>query len=915
MSSAEVEPTAERHDADGWHGLDAADVLSRLDADGSSGLSSDVARSRLEEHGPNRLPEEETESALIRFIKQFHNVLIYILIAAAFFTAFLGEWIDTGVIVAVILVNAIIGFVQEGKAERALEEIRSMLSLEATVLRDGRRGSISAEDLVPGDIVLLESGALVPADVRVIEAREARIEEAALTGESQPVGKTPDPVAVDALLGDRTSMAYSGTMLASGQLRGVVVATGEDTEIGRIGTMVARVEKMTTPLLEKMDRFGRTLSAAIVVGSVVLFLFGWLLRDYTMAAMFLVVVSFAVAAIPEGLPAIMTITLARGVRRMSQRNAIIRRLPAVETLGSVSTICTDKTGTLTRNEQVVGRVLLHDRTLEVTGAGYDEGGEVLHEGDVVTDDAALTVLARAAVLCNDAELVEEDGAAAAAGDPMDAALLVLALKAGVEPDAIRDEHERVDAIPFESASRFMATLDRTAEGTAWIHVKGAPERVLDMCSDVEAGDSAGALDVDDWKARVDAVADDGYRMLAIARRRADEGAGTLDEDDLRGVSLVGVVGLMDPPRDEAVSAVAECQKAGIRVVMITGDHALTARAIADRIGIGDGTRAVTGRDIEDASDEQLVDIAGTHDVIARASPEHKLRLVRALRSLDQVVAMTGDGVNDAPALKQADIGIAMGIKGTEAAKSAAEMVLADDNFASIEHAVEEGRTVYDNLRKTILFLLPTNGAEALIVITAVVLAMPELPMTPVQILWVNMVTAVTLALALAFEPAEPDIMERAPRARQEPVLSRHLLTRIGYVSVIVAAACIGLFMLEIAEGVSPERARTIAVNALVMAEAFYLFNCRAIWRSSAGLHAFRGNRAVLVAIGILLVLQFAFIYTPPMQLWFGTAPITAMDWLWCVLVGAAVFTVVEVEKAVGRRRGADDARGERGEQR
>jgi magnesium-transporting ATPase (P-type) len=908
MSAAEAEQSPGYDSATAWHGLDATDVLSRLEVDATSGLSSDESRSRLEQHGPNRLPEEDAESALVRFIKQFHNVLIYILIAAALFTAYLGEWIDTGVIMAVVLANAIIGFVQEGKAEQALEELRGMLSLEATVLRGGRRGTIEAEALVPGDIVLLESGDQVPADLRVIEAREARVEEAALTGESQPVAKTVDAAADDALLGDRASMVYSGTMLVSGQLRGVVVATGEGTEIGRIGMMVARVEKMTTPLLEKMDRFGRGLSAAIVVLSVALFLFGWLLRDYTVAAMFLVVVSFAVAAIPEGLPAIMTITLARGVRRMSRNNAIIRRLPAVETLGSVNTICTDKTGTLTRNEQVVGRVLLHDGTLEVTGDGYEEDGEILPDEAVAEDDHALDVLARVVVLCNDAELNSENGELVVSGDPMDAALLVLARKAGIDPDAVRAEHERVDAIPFESANRFMATLDRSPDDAVWIHVKGAPERVFEMCDEVLTGSADGttAFDGTRWEPRVDDVADDGYRMLAVARRRAADGTSAVDTAVFAGgFSLVGVVGLMDPPREEAVTAVAECRKAGIRVVMITGDHALTARAIAARLGIGDGERAVTGRDIEAASDEELVDIASDNDVVARASPEHKLRLVRALRSLGQVVAMTGDGVNDAPALKQADIGIAMGIKGTEAAKSAAEMVLADDNFASIELAVEEGRTVFDNLRKTILFLLPTNGAEALIVMTAVALALPVLPMTPVQILWVNMVTAITLALALAFEPAEPDIMERAPRARDEPVLSRHLLLRIGYVSVIVAAACIGLFLLEIGDGVAAARARTIAVNALVMAEAFYLLNCRAIWRSSAGPHALRGNRAVLVAIGLLLTLQLAFIYLPPMQLWFGTAAITAVDWAWCLLVGIGVFTVVEIEKAFGRRRGAD----------
>jgi magnesium-transporting ATPase (P-type) len=888
-----------------WHSTDVEAVLDRLDTSAAGGLDETAVAARLEEHGLNRLPEEQAESPLVRFLKQFHNVLIYILIGAAFFTAFLGEWIDTGVIGAVVLVNAIIGFVQEGRAEAALEKIRGMLSLEATVLRDGRRTTIDAEQLVPGDIVLLESGDRVPADLRVIEAREARVDEAPLTGESEPVSKGPEPVAGDALLGDRTSMAYSGTVVTSGRLRGTVVATGLETELGRIGTMVAGVEKMTTPLLEKMHGFGRTLSLAIVGFAALLFLFGWLLRGYTMPEMFMVVVSFAVAAIPEGLPAIMTITLARGVQRMSQRNAIIRRLPAVETLGSVNTICSDKTGTLTRNELVVGRVLTAGRYLEVTGSGYDQAGAVLHDDEPVGDDAELRDLATAVVLCNDAEPAAEPGAAAS-GDPMDIALLVLAAKAGIDVAGMRQQHERVDAIPFESANQFMATLDAAGDGR-WIHVKGAPERVLEMCGNVQAGTDAGAtapLDAGEWRERIDAVAGDGYRMLAVARRRAGDDQASLAMDDMGGgFTLLGAVGLMDPPRDEAITAVAECRKAGIRVVMITGDHALTAQSIAGRLGIGDGTPAVTGRDIEAADDDELIAIARERDVIARASPEHKLRLVRAFRSLDHVVAMTGDGVNDAPALKQADIGVAMGIKGTEAAKSAAEMVLADDNFASIEHAVEEGRTVYDNLRKTILFLLPTNGAEALIVMVAVVLALPELPMTPVQILWVNMVTAVTLALVFAFEPAEPDIMERPPRPRREPVLTRHLLIRIGYVSIIVAAACTVLFLLERADGVSPERARTVAVTALVMAELFYLFNCRSIWRSSATRRVLRGNRAIPIAVGLLIVLQLGFIYLPPLQTWFGTAPITALDWLWCVLVGVGVFIVVELEKAVGRRRG------------
>jgi magnesium-transporting ATPase (P-type) len=892
-------------DVSTWHALPVGEVLGDLDTDADDGLAAVEAARRLAEHGPNRLPEEQPEGALIRFLKQLHNVLIYILLVAAGFTAFLGEWIDTGVIIAVVLVNALIGFVQEGKAERALEDIRRMLSLDARVVRDSRRRTVDAGELVPGDIVLLDGGDRVPADLRVIQARDVRVEEAALTGESQPVSKSPDAVDTDALLGDRTSMVYSGTMITAGHLRGVVVATGEVTELGRIGQMVARVQKLDTPLLRKIDRFGRILSAAIVVLGAMLFFLGWLLRGFPVGEMFMVVVSFAVAAIPEGLPAILTITLALGVRRMSLRNAIIRRLPAVETLGSVTIICSDKTGTLTRSELMVGRVLLGDRSLHVTGSGYEPDGEIREDDAVLAEQPdALAELLRAAILCNDAELDDDDDAGVRiVGDPTDAALLVLARKAGYDPAAVRTSHERLDAIPFESANRFMATLYADESGERWIHVKGAPERILEACTAVpRSGGGESAVDRTAWLARIDAVADEGYRMLALAVKPGGDEQSGMDADDVRDLTLLGVVGLMDPPREEAIDAVARCQGAGIRVVMITGDHALTARSIGARLGIGDGTSAITGHDVEDADDRQLQELVADNDVIARASPEHKLRLVRALQAAREVVAMTGDGVNDAPALKQADIGIAMGIKGTEAAKSASEMVLADDNFASIELAVEEGRTVYDNLRKTILFILPTNGAEALMVVAAVAFALPAMPITPVQILWVNMVTAVTLALALAFEPTEPNIMERPPRPPGEPILYGHLLGRIGYVSALVAVACLALFLVEIRAGVAVERARTVAVNALVTAEAFYLFNCRFIWRSSVGLRSIRGNRAVLVAVGILLALQLAFTYVPIVQTWFGTAAISLADWVWCLVLGATVFSIVEAEKALGRRR-------------
>jgi magnesium-transporting ATPase (P-type) len=892
--------------SEAWHALGPDDVLRALGADASQGLSRAEARERLARYGPNRLPEEGRETSLVRFLKQFHDILIYILLAAAVLTALLGEWIDTGVILAVVVVNALIGFVQEGKAEAALEGIRRMLSLEANVVRDGSRQRIPAEELVPGDVVLLESGDRVPADLRLLAARNARVEEAALTGESVPVEKSTEPLPEETLLGDRRNLAFSGTLIAAGQLRGVVVATGRHTEIGRIGQMVSRVERLRTPLLEKIERFGWQLSAGILSLAALLFAFGWFLRDYTLAELFMVVVSFAVAAIPEGLPAILTITLALGVQRMAQRRAIVRRLPAVETLGSVTTICSDKTGTLTRSEMTATRVITAAHVFHVTGSGYVPEGRFELEGRAVSpaDHPSLIELARAGALCNDAELAQDprSGDPVLQGDPTEGATLVLGAKAGFGREQIR-ANPRLDAIPFDSAHRFMATLNGDPDGKRWIFLTGAPERVLEMCEQVRTDEGEAALDREAWRRRIDEVAGQGFRMLAVARKEAPPGQDSPALDDVRsGLTLLGVAGLIDPPRPEAVEAVARCRSAGIRVKMVTGDHALTARSIGAQLGIGDGRRAITGAEVEAASDEQLIDLVQAHDVIARSSPEHKLRLVRALQARAEVTAMTGDGVNDAPALKQADIGVAMGIKGTEAAKSAAEMVLADDNFATIERAVEEGRTVYDNLKKTVLFVLPTNGAEALMVVSAVALAFAELPITPVQILWVNMITAVTLALALAFEPAEPGLMERPPRPRDEPILSGYLLWRIAFVAVIVAAASQFLFLRELGAGRPPELARTLAVNTLVAGQVFYLFNTRSLHTSSLRIRQLLSNRAALIAVAVLIAFQAVFTYAPLFQTWFGTAALAPVHWLWALGAGAAVFVLVEVEKALVRRR-------------
>ncbi|MCJ8500547.1 cation-translocating P-type ATPase [Desulfatitalea alkaliphila] len=885
-----------------WHSKPVGEILQAFEVS-EAGLTSEAARQRLAEHGPNQLPQEAPEGLLRRFVRQFNDVLIYVLMAAAVITAFLGEWIDTGVILAVVLINAVIGFVQEGKAEAALESIRKMLSLNALVARDGRRVTVEADQIVPGDVVYLESGDRVPADVRIIEARNLRVEEAALTGESLPVEKQTDPVAPTAELGDRSCMAYSGTVVTSGRLTGVVTATGRHTEIGRIGEMVARVEKLTTPLLRAVNRFGKLLSAVILGVALVVFFFGLGLRGFSVVEMFLIVVSLAVAAIPEGLPAIMTITLALGVQRMAQRNAIIRRLPAVETLGSVTVICSDKTGTLTRNEMTVTEVVLPDGNVAVSGTGYDPEGDFEQDGQPV-DPAAqrnLHTLILAGVLCNDAEVRQDpEKGYIVDGDPTEGAMVALGMKAGLDRDQLQRERRRVDVIPFESDHRFMATLHDNPEGGRLIYLKGAPEAVLPLCERQGLEGDAGSLDTAFWEERTDVLAEKGYRVLAVACKETDHD--TISFEDVQdGMSLMGCVGMIDPPRPEAIQAIEECRQAGIRVKMITGDHAVTARSIGARMGIGDGEKALTGRQLEEMDDEQLRQAVLDHDVFARSSPEHKLRLVEALQSHGEVVSMTGDGVNDAPALKRADVGVAMGIKGSEASKEAAAMVLADDNFATIKHAVEEGRTIYDNLKKTILFILPTNGAEALIVLATVLFAFNQLPITPVQILWVNMITAVTLALALAFEPSEPGIMRRPPRDPNEPIVSGYLLWRIGFVSVLVACFAIGLFFYELDNGVSLLSARTMAVNVLVAGQLFYLFNSRFIMQSSLSLKGLLSNRAALMAVGLLTLFQLMFTYLPPFQLWFGTEAIRPVDWLLILGAGVAVFFIVELEKAVVRR--------------
>ncbi|HEC12685.1 MAG TPA: cation-transporting P-type ATPase [Acidiferrobacteraceae bacterium] len=890
--------------SESWHADSTKTVFEFLETT-PNGLSKEEADNRLAKYGPNRLPEPKTRGPLIRFLYQFHNVLIYVLMVASAVTATLGHWVDASVILGVVVLNALIGFVQEGKAENALRAIRQMLSPTAVVSRDGRQTTIQAEELLPGDIVLLQSGDKVPADLRLFRVKGLQIQESALTGESMAVEKITDPVAQEAVIGDRRCMAFSGTLVTHGQGSGVVVAIGAQTEIGHISTLVSEVESVTTPLLRQLAQFSRWLMVAILGIAVITFIFGSLVRDYAAAKMFLAAVSLAVAAIPEGLPAIMTITLAIGVQRMARRSAIIRKLSAVETLGAVTVICSDKTGTLTRNEMTVRTIATATNLFELGGTGYDPHGAIaLTNREVLPEERPLLQeVLRAAVLCNDASLEQNNGEWFVHGDPMEGALLVSGLKAGLDLEVEAKQYPRTDLIPFESEHRFMATLHHSHTGDAFIFLKGAPERVLEMCGQQRMLGGDESLDKNYWLTRVEEMAQQGQRVLAIAFKPVGHEQMELAFSDVEnGLTLLGLFGFIDPPREEAIEAVQICHQAGIRVKMITGDHCATARAIARQLKLVNTDDVLTGQELELMGEDELHQRVQDVDVYARVNPEHKLLLVRLMQEQGSIVAMTGDGVNDAPALKSADVGTAMGQNGTEVAKEAAEMVLADDNFASITYAVEEGRTVYDNLKKAILFILPTNGGEALIILAAILFGFHQLPLTPVQILWVNMVTAITLALSLAFEPPEQNIMRRLPRDAHETMLTNHLIWRVAFVSVILMSGTFGLFLWDMDQGASIEHARTVAVNTLVMFEIFYLFNSRYITASIFNRAGLTGNRYVLIAIGILIIFQLGFTYLAPLQSLFGTTAIDFNIWLRILLVASSVLFLVELEKYFVRYR-------------
>jgi Ca2+-transporting ATPase len=896
-----------------WHGLEVEEVAAALKTDPAKGLTEEEALRRMEQFGPNELTRKKGQGPIVRFLLQFNQPLVIILLVATMVTLFLREYVDAAVIFGVVLVNALIGFVQESKALKAIEALAKAMTSEAVVLRGGERHRLQSSRLVPGDIVILQSGDKVPADMRLFKTRELQIDESALTGESVPVQKQNTVLSADMVVGDRRNMAYSSTLVTYGGGQGIIVSTGDRTEIGRINEMIAAAEVLETPLTQKIHHFSNILLYAILVMAALTFVVGFL-RGQEWGKMFLAAVALAVGAIPEGLPAAITITLAIGVSRMAKRNAIIRKLPAVETLGSTMVICSDKTGTLTQNQMTVQEIVAGGRRYSITGVGYAPEGRIEdpHAEFDLDSNLALQELLKAGILCNDSSLRKSDRGWKVEGDPTEGALITSGMKAGYDSKQLEKEMPRLDTIPFESERQYMATLHEQGDGKPRvIYVKGSIESICVDCSMIFGPDGQPVLPgretIMDW---VESMADRGLRVLAFARKEVEADKTEITHDDVeQGIEFLGLQGMIDPPRPEAIEAVEACTAAGIRVKMITGDHAGTAAAIARQMGLcGEScsyhTREVlTGKDITGLGDEDLVEEADRTAVFARVSPEQKLRLVEALQKRDNVVAMTGDGVNDAPALRQANIGVAMGITGTEVSKEAADMVLTDDNFATIKASVEEGRGVFDNLIKFITWTLPTNGGEGLVIMAAVILG-TRLPILPLQVLWINMTTALLLGLMLAFEPKEPGIMDRPPRDPKTPILTRPLILRIVLVSVLLVIGAFGLFKLKLVlHGQNEDLARTLAVNVFVFGEMFYLFTCRSITHPIWTL-GFWSNKFFWPGVAVMTLLQLIYTYVPFFNTIFRSAPMGLLDWSMVLANSLVIFIAVETEKWIRRRRGS-----------
>jgi len=876
-----------------WQHLPPKEVIELLDSNIERGLDLFEVKHRQERFGLNALTPKKGKSPLMRFLMQFNNPLVIILVIASVVTAVLKDLTDALVIFGVVLINAVIGYIQESRAEQAIAALAKTMTTEAAVVRGGKVVRLSAVELVPGDIVQLQAGARVPADLRLVTSRDLQVTEAALTGESVPVEKDANLlIEPEAVLAERRNMAYASTLVTYGTATGVVVATGDGSEIGRISQLISSAVELETPLTRKISQFSRVLLVAILILSAVTFGVG-VLRGQPVVDTLMGAIALAVGAIPEGLPAALTVTLAIGVSRMAKRRAIIRNLPAVETLGSTTVICSDKTGTLTQNQMTVQELKTTKGTYEISGVGYQPEGTI--SGNAA-EDAAVREMLKAGVLCNDSQLVETDGYWTIQGDPTEGALLVSARKAGLSLEA-GDYPARLDSIPFDSQHQYMATLH--ADGM--IYVKGAAEVLLERCNGaMDASGNVITCGSDVFRSALEQMAARGLRVLAFARLEKP-GAKQITFEDITGLTLLGLQGMIDPPRPEVIDAIKASQRAGITVKMITGDHALTAKAIGEQIGLcKDGCSTVlTGADLLRLSDAELMERVDQVNVFARVAPEQKLRLVEALQARGHVVAMTGDGVNDAPALKQSNIGVAMGITGTDVSKEAADMVLTDDNFATIEAAIEEGRGVFDNLTKFISWALPTNLGEGLVLLAAIITG-ATLPILPIQILWINMITAAVLGIALSLEPKEPGIMERKPRNPKAPLLSKMVIWRIILVSIFILAGAFGLFEYELSRGASIEEARTVAVNVVIFVELLYLFNARSLTLSPFQLGFFSNPWAIGGSV-LMILIQLLYTYAPFMNTIFSSAPIPFILWIDIIAVSLGAYLIVEIEKWLRRK--------------
>lgn len=918
MSATELDPAEGRS----VHGTGVAEAFAALSSN-QKGLSSTEAEARLEQYGANLIIRKQQAGPLLILWRQINNPLIWVLLVSGTLAILLGKLTDGLVVLAVVVINAIIGFVQEYRAEQAICALSEMVPQNATVVREGKNITIAASELVPGDVVLLAAGDSVPADMRLLQAKNLRIEEAALTGESVAVGKDIQAVAADAPLGDRRCMAYSGTLVTSGTGKGLVSATGMQTELGRISDLLDSTVDLATPLTLKLQEITKYITIAVLLISAVILAVGvkraldqgialaMALKDTLIFA-----IALAVGAIPEGLPAVVTIALAIGVQRMARRKAIIRKLPAVETLGSTTVICSDKTGTLTRNEMMVTELYTSKRHLRVTGSGYEPAGDFIEDGaklEQLPDDIRL--LLESAALCNDACLSEEEGRWVINGDPTEAALVVAAVKAGLSMEVLQEKEPRTDEIPFTSENKYMATQHGSGEATK-IVVKGAPEMVLQRCLLPEE-------QLEEIKEVVRRMGSHGIRVLAVAAKQQNQQnqqnhtSQELTEDAVQdGLEFIGLVGMIDPPRTESIEAIKRCHRAGIQVKMITGDHHATAFSIGKDLGLAaDGDVAYTGTELAAMSDAELWGNAEKCNIFARVAPEHKLRLVTTLQQRGHIVAMTGDGVNDAPALKQANIGVAMGITGTAVSKDASDIVLADDNFASISAAVEEGRRVYDNLIKSLAFLLPTNLGLAFILIYGIIFLPFDpitkallLPMQPAQLLWINLVAAVTLALPLAFEAKESNIMNRPPRQPNAPLFSPFVVFRVVMVSILMTVGTVALFSVEyygaikagVGEAIALKEAQTMAVTFVIMFQIFYMVHCRSLKDNLLTIGLF-SNPTVFVGIGAILVLHLFFVYWPLLQQIFGTTALSAAEFGLAAAAAFAIFPLVSLEKWIRNR--------------